>query len=153
MLFRSKPDRKFGEDLRPKDAKKPLITLPPFLEEIAELPKRTYLVTNIAVFGIFGLLPVFEASFVSSSIGLNFGIAMFRLYNRGAPDTGNDEDMAMRPVNKRASFLTFGICGLATALGASFLDVAAERRQAKLAKAKPAPKEPVSVAPAAAAKA
>ena len=112
-----KPDRKFGEDLRPKDAKKPLITLPPFLEEIAELPKRTYLVTNIAVFGIFGLLPVFEASFVSSSIGLNFGIAMFRLYNRGAPETGNDEDMAMRPVNKRASFLTFGICGLATALG------------------------------------
>ena len=31
-----KPDRKFGEDLRPKDAKKPLITLPPFLQDLRE---------------------------------------------------------------------------------------------------------------------
>ena len=41
-----------------KDAPKPLITIPVFLADVMELPTRQYLLKNLGVFGVIGLLPV-----------------------------------------------------------------------------------------------
>lgn len=106
-----------GEDRRPIDAKKPLITLPPWLEEIAELPTQMYLLTNLCIFGVLGVMPIISRTFASTSISLAFGLSMFRLYNRGAPETSNDEELQLRAPSKKAAVLTLGICMLSAALG------------------------------------
>ncbi|KAL1524724.1 hypothetical protein AB1Y20_019607 [Prymnesium parvum] len=108
----------FGED-RYADQKKPLITLPPFLESVMELPSKEALTKNAIVFGVIGLLPMLSLSWASTSVSLGFAVALYLLYNRGAPDTGNDMDAAMRPPKVRPLLLSVGITFLMGAIGAT----------------------------------
>lgn len=109
----------FGED-RIVEKKKPLITLPPFLESVMELPSKQMLTKNAIVFGAIGLLPILSLSWASTSVSLGFAAALYLLYNRGAPDTGNDMDAAMRPPKVRPLLLSVGITFLMGAIGATF---------------------------------
>lgn len=90
----------FGED-RFVEQKKPLIVLPPFLDRVMELPSKAELTKNSIVFGCIGLLPILAISWASTSVSLGFAASLYLLYNRGAPDTGNDMDAAMRPPKVR----------------------------------------------------
>lgn len=51
-----------------KEAKKPLITLPPFLEDIMMLPSRKLLTKNALVFLAISLLPALSREWVTTSI-------------------------------------------------------------------------------------
>lgn len=100
------------------DAPKPLIQLPPFLEEIMELPKRAELLRNAFIFGAIGCLPVLSTSWASSSVGIGFAASLFTLYNRGAPES-NEMSAEMRPPKVRPLALAAGITVLGGALGAT----------------------------------
>eukprot|EP00966_Prymnesium_polylepis_P304047 7024481-Prymnesium_polylepis.1 len=91
----------FGED-RYVAEKKPLVTLPPFLQGVMELPSKEELIKKAAGFACIGLLPALALSWASTSVSLGFAAALYLLYNRGAPDTGNDMEAAMRPPKVRA---------------------------------------------------
>lgn len=67
--------------------KKPLITLPPFLDSVMELPSRSALLENAAVFGAIGLLPMLSKGWASSSVGIGFAVGLYKLYNRGVPQS------------------------------------------------------------------
>jgi len=98
--------------------KKPLITLPPFLDDIMELPTRSALIENALVFGVIGLLPAISKGWSSSSVGLGFAVGLYKLYNRGIPNT-NDMGAEMRPPKVRPVALAAGITILAGAIGAT----------------------------------
>lgn len=108
----------FGED-RYVAEKKPLVTLPPFLESVMVLPSKEELSKNTVVFGCIGLLPILALSWASTSVSLGFAASLYLLYNRGAPDTGNDMDAAMRPPKVRPLLLSTGITVLMGAVGAT----------------------------------
>jgi len=108
----------FGED-RYVEEKKPLITLPPFLQSVMELPSKEELTKNAIVFACIGLLPVLALSWASTSVSLGFAGSLYLLYNRGAPATGNDMDAAMRPPKVRPLLLSAGITLLMGAVGAT----------------------------------
>ena len=75
---------------------KPLITIPPFLQGVMELPDKETLLKNVVVFGIIGLLPLITASWAPTSVTLGFAISLYLLYNRGVPDAG-EMGAEMRP--------------------------------------------------------
>lgn len=102
-----------------KDGPKPLITIPVFLADVMELPTRQYLLKNLGVFGVIGLLPVLSKAWASTSVGIGFATSLFLLYNRGVPDSSNDLDAEMRPAKVRPLLLAAGITVLAGALGAT----------------------------------
>jgi len=112
----------FGED-RFVEQKKPLIVLPPFLDRVMELPSKAELTKNSIVFGCIGLLPILAISWASTSVSLGFAASLYLLYNRGAPDTGNDMDAAMRPPKVRPLLLSAGITLLMGAVGATLSQV------------------------------
>lgn len=91
----------FGEDRFVEQ--KQGITLPPFLDRVMELPPKEMLLKNIGVFGVIGLLPLLSLTYASTSVSLGFAVGLYLLYNRGAPDTGNDMDAAMRPPKVRTN--------------------------------------------------
>jgi len=106
------------------EAPKPLITIPPFLAGVMELPTRAVALKNAAIFGAIGLLPLLSSTWASTSVGLGFAFAMYTLYNRGVPDTGGAEmGGEMRPPKVRPLVLTTGITFLAGALGATISTV------------------------------
>lgn len=109
---------RFGEDFK-QAPKKPLITLPPFLDRIMELPDRALLTTNAVIFGIIGLLPALSRSWASTSISLGFGLGMWRLYNRGMAASTGDMEMEMRPPKVRPLLLTAGITILGGMIGST----------------------------------
>jgi len=101
---------------RPEPKKE--LKLPPWLDEIAELPTKAYLTKNVIVFGLMGLLPAISRTFAATSIGMALATSYYLLYNRGA-DTPNDEyGAAARPPKARPLLLTLGICLLTLCLGA-----------------------------------
>lgn len=102
-----------------KEAPKPLISIPPFLADVMELPTRQYLLKNAGVFGAIALLSVLSKAWATTSVGLGFATGLFLLYNRGVPDTSNDLDADMRPPKVRPLLLAAGITLLAGALGAT----------------------------------
>ena len=67
------------------------LKLPNWLEPIAEIPKRKDVLTNAALFGALGLIPIFNAQLASTSITVGFAMSLFKLFNRGAPDVARDE--------------------------------------------------------------
>jgi len=104
------------------EAPKPLITIPPFLQDVMELPTRAMAQRNAAVFGVIGLLPLLSRTWASSSVGMGFAVAMYLLYNRGVPDTG-EMGGEMRPPKVRPLVLSAGITFLAGAIGATLSQV------------------------------
>jgi len=103
------------------EAPKPLITLPPFLDNIMELPTRAFLMGNLIKFGCIGLLPLLSKTWAPTAVTLGFALGLYTLYNRGAPDTsGNEMEAAMRPPKVRPVALAAGITFLAGALGGTF---------------------------------
>ena len=101
--------------------KKPLITIPPFMQSFVELPTRQVLLKNAAVFGVIGLLPALTLSWASTSVGLGFAVALYLLYNRGVPQS---EMMAeMRVFKARPLVLATGITVLCAMVGATLSQV------------------------------
>jgi len=94
-------------------------TLPSWLDGIAELPTRDYFFRNAGVFAAIGLVPLFFRSFAGNSITIALGVAMYKLYNRGAPESSGME-AEMRPPKAKPLILTAGICFLSAALGGLF---------------------------------
>ena len=84
---------------------KPLITIPPFLQGVMELPDKDTLIKNVVVFGIIGMLPVITTSWAPTSISLGFAVSLWLLYNRGVEQSG-DMGAEMRPpkVKRLATF-------------------------------------------------
>jgi hypothetical protein len=80
-----------------RDEPRKLISLPPFLEGVMELPTRQELTKNAIVFAYIGLLPVLSLSWASTSVSLGFAASLYLLYNRGVPDSGNTMGAEMRP--------------------------------------------------------
>ena len=71
------------------DEKKPLIKLPRFLERITMFPTKDLMLKNAAVFAFVAFLPVLDKSWASTSLGLGFGVDLFRLFDhRGRDDDG-----------------------------------------------------------------
>jgi len=103
---------------------KPLITIPPFLQGVMELPDRELLVKNGAVFGLIGLLPLVTAAWASTSVGLGFAISLYLLYNRGVPDQG-DMGADMRPPKPKPLIMAVGITLLSGSIGATVLSASA----------------------------
>jgi len=104
-------------DNRPVE-REPLIKIPAFLSGVMEFPTRSYLLQNLLLFGLLGLLSPFP-EFAPSLIALGFGCGLFRLYQRGAPEApAGDEFADMRPVKKRPFLLALGMTTLAGFLGA-----------------------------------
>jgi hypothetical protein len=101
------------------EAPKPLITIPPFLADVMELPTRAMLLKNAAVFGAIGLLPALSRTWASTSVGLGFAYAFYSLYNRGVPDGGGLSGGEMRPPKPKPLALAGGITFFAAALGAT----------------------------------
>ena len=86
------------------------LKLPNWLEPIAEIPKKKDVLTNMALFGALGLIPIFNAQLASTSITVGFAMSLFKLFNRGAPEAqaGSDEEMmelSMRPHKERILLL------------------------------------------------
>jgi len=103
-----------------KEAPKPFIKIPPFLADVMEVPSRALLQTNVLVFAAIGFLPVLSKSWAATSVGLGFALAMYRLYNRGVPESSSSEmGMEMRPPKAKPLILATGITVLAGALGAT----------------------------------
>ena len=70
--------------------------LPSFMDGIAELPTREYFLRNAAVFAAIGLIPLVVRSFAGNAITVALGVAIYKLYNRGAPESSGME-AEMRP--------------------------------------------------------
>jgi len=102
-----------------KAAKEPMIKIPPFLEDVMELPAKQLLLKNAAVFFGISLLPIISKQWASTSITLGFGIGMFLLYNRGMPSTGGSVEAEMRPPKVKPLLLTAGIVTLAGTIGSA----------------------------------
>lgn len=103
--------------------KKPLITIPPFLQEYIELPTRATLVENAVVFFVIGMLPSLSKGWASSSVGLGFAVGLYKLYNRGVPET-NEMSAEMRPPKVKPVALAAGLTILFGAIGATLSQVA-----------------------------
>jgi len=103
-----------------KEEKQPMIRIPVFLADVMELPTQQYLIKNLGVFGVIGLLPVLSKAWASTAVGIGFATALFLLYNRGVPDTSNDMDADMRPPKARPLLLATGFTLLAGAIGGTF---------------------------------
>ena len=109
------------------------LKLPNWLEPIAEIPKRKDVLTNAALFGALGLIPIFNAQLASTSITVGFAMSLFKLFNRGAPEAqaGSDEEMmelSMRPPKAR-ELLVLCRCGARTL--AATTETRARTRQVK----------------------
>jgi hypothetical protein len=101
-----------------KEEKGPLIRIPGFLQGVMELPSKAYLQRNLVVFGAIGLLPVIAKVSAGTCLSLGFGTALFLLYQRGAPESGDDEMYAeMRPAKVKPLLLALGITAIAGFLG------------------------------------
>jgi hypothetical protein len=116
--------------------KGPRFVLPPALEKlgILELPSRFYLLSNLGLFAVIGLMPTMSVGLASTSVAMGFPLGVVRLYNRGAPEKGEDESgYSARPVKKRPVLLAVGITLLAGVLGGALGNVlgGAARRLAK----------------------
>jgi len=98
---------------------RPLITVPPFLQSVMELPTRQELVKNAAVFACIGFLPVLSLSWASTSVSLGFAAALYLLYNRGVPNSGSEMSAEMRPPKVRPLLISAGVTFLAGAIGAT----------------------------------
>lgn len=101
---------------------KPLITIPPALQGIMELPTRAYALKNAAVFGAIGLLPLLSASFASTSVSLGFAVGLYLLYNRGVEVS--QEGAEYRQFKAKPLIKTAGITFLAGAVGGTLSQLA-----------------------------
>jgi len=101
-----------------KGPKPPLITIPPALQGVMELPDKETAGKNAFVFGALGLLPAVTAAWASTSVGLGFAISLYLLYNRGLPDSG-DMGAEMRPPRPKPLLMAAGITLLSGAIGAT----------------------------------
>lgn len=102
-----------------KAPKKPLLTVPPFLEDVMELPNKEYLIKNACVFFVMSLLPLLSRQWASTSITLGFGTGLFLLYNRGMPATGGNVEAEMRPPKAKPLVMTAALTLLFGMLGAT----------------------------------
>jgi len=101
-----------------KEGPRPLITIPPRLQGIMELPTKDVLLKNVFVFGLIGLLPAVTIEWASTSVGLGFAVALYLLYNRGVPQsTGMDAEM--RPPKPKPLLMAAGITILLGSICAS----------------------------------
>jgi len=106
-----------------RGAPQPLITLPPFLQSVMELPTRAELTKNAAIFACIGFLPALSLSWASTSVSLGFAAALYLLYNRGVPDSGSQMSAEMRPPKVRPLLISVGVTFLAGAIGATLSQV------------------------------
>lgn len=106
------------------EAPKPLITIPPFLADVMELPSRDLLKKNAFVFGVISLLPFLARTWASTSVSLGFAVGLYSLYNRGLPDTTGQMGGEMRPPKVRPLVLASGITFIAGAIGATVSQLA-----------------------------
>jgi len=106
-----------------RDEPRKLISLPPFLEGVMELPTRQELTKNAIVFACIGLLPVLSLSWASTSVSLGFAASLYLLYNRGVPDSGNTMGAEMRPPKVRPLLISAGVTFLAGAIGATLSQI------------------------------
>ena len=88
--------------------------LPSFMDDFAEVPTKEYFLKNAAIFAVIGLVPCVVRSFAGNAITVALGVAIYKLYNRGAPESSGME-AEMRPPKAKPLILTFGICFLAAA--------------------------------------
>jgi len=97
---------------------KPLITIPPFLQGVMELPDKDTLIKNVVVFGIIGMLPVITTSWAPTSISLGFAVSLWLLYNRGVEQSG-DMGAEMRPPKPKPLIMAVGITLLSAGICAT----------------------------------
>jgi len=125
-IFDDKLRKRMSGAIKPKVAespwdrpepKKPLIKLPPFLDEIMELPTRAVLLKNSLIFGAIAMLPILSKSWASSAVGIGFAVSIYTLYNRGVPESSNEMAAEMRPPKAKPLILAAGITFLAGAIG------------------------------------
>jgi len=103
-----------------KEAPKPFITIPPFLADYMEVPTRALLQTNVLTFAAISLLPLLSKAWAATAVGLGFALSLYKLYNRGVPESSSSEmGMEMRPPKAKPLILATGITLLAGALGAT----------------------------------
>jgi hypothetical protein len=101
-----------------KDGPKPLITIPPALQGIMEVPDKEVALKNLAVFGLIGCLPAVTVTWLSTSFGIGFAVSLYLLYNRGVPDQG-EMGAEMRPPKPKPLLMATGISLLLGCIGAS----------------------------------
>lgn len=111
-----------------KEAKKPLLRVPPWAEQYISLPKPQELARNIALFCFFSALPLVSRKWISAAGGLGMGSGFFLLYNRGQPmSTAALEETQTREVKQKpviiAALLTI-FSGIVGGIVTSFLPLA-----------------------------
>jgi hypothetical protein len=107
----------FNPNERP-EVKEPFFKIPSFLESVMEIPTKSYLRQNLIIFGCISLLPLVAKVQASTCLSLGFGAGLFLLYQRGAPESDDDEMAAqMRPARVRPLLLALGITAVAGFVG------------------------------------
>merc|ERR1712070_97767 len=105
----------------PEDRKAPPkeFRLPAFMDDYAQLPKRSEVVENALIFGVLGLMPAISASFAPTSIMMMTAVSIYKLYNRGAGrGPSNDMEMYQKQFKLKPFALTVAACLFSMGIGA-----------------------------------